>query len=62
MAAGGENRWPCMGRNRWPLTDQTAKELLWLLAYELCLPACEPDRAQVLSTAAVLREEAYELL
>ncbi len=20
MAAGGENRWPYMGRNRWPLT------------------------------------------
>jgi hypothetical protein len=20
MAAGGENRWPYLGRNRWPLT------------------------------------------
>jgi len=22
MAAGGENRWPSLGRNRWPLTDR----------------------------------------
>ena len=24
MAAGGENRWPYLGRNRWPLTSVTA--------------------------------------
>ena len=23
MAAGGENRWPYLGRNRWPLTGAT---------------------------------------
>ena len=23
MAAGGENRWPYLGRNRWPLTRHT---------------------------------------
>jgi hypothetical protein len=22
MAAGGENRWPYLGRNRWPLTGK----------------------------------------
>ena len=25
MAAGGENRWPYLGRNRWPLTDLLAR-------------------------------------
>jgi hypothetical protein len=29
MAAGGENRWPYLGRNRWPLTASSLP-LSWL--------------------------------
>ena len=27
MAAGGENRWPYLGRNRWPLTDTSIENV-----------------------------------
>jgi hypothetical protein len=28
MAAGGENRWPYLGRNRWPLTGAVAEAIV----------------------------------